>query len=119
MRLRRAVKMVELFRRGWLCPLPPPLSLDFFPLAPIFVVSIMWPHLSILHRPVTACTSHFRSFDGRKPSVDKSVAKLKEIDDIMLATGLYKRIAILPGGTTNMTPEIERDGLDVFYRRIQ
>ena len=62
---------------------------------------------------------HFRSFEGRKPSVDKSVAKLKEIDDIMLATGLYKRIAIIPGGTTNMTPEIERAGLDVFYRRIQ
>ena len=36
----------------------------------------------------------------------------------MLATGLYKRIAIHPGGT-NMTPQIERAGLDVFYRRIE
>ena len=36
----------------------------------------------------------------------------------MLATGLYKRIAILPGGT-DMTPKVERSGLDVLYRRIQ
>ena len=36
----------------------------------------------------------------------------------MLATGLYKRIAILPGGT-NMTAKVERGGLDVIYRRIQ
>ena len=63
---------------------------------------------------------HFRCFEGgfRKPAVEKTVAKLKEIDDIMLATGLYKRIAILPGGT-NMTPKVERSGLDVLYRRIQ
>ena len=53
-----------------------------------------------------------------KFSVNKTVAKLKEIDDVMLATGLYKRIAIIPGGT-NMTSQIERDGLDVFYHRIQ
>ena len=36
----------------------------------------------------------------------------------MLATGLYKRIAILPGGT-KMTAEVERGGLDAIYRRIQ
>ena len=46
-----------------------------------------------------------------------TVAKLKEIDDIMLATGLYKRIAILPG-SMKMTPEMERNGLDAIYRRI-
>ena len=33
----------------------------------------------------------------------------------MLKTGLYKRIAILPGGT-DMTPTVKRGGLDVFYR---
>ena len=49
---------------------------------------------------------------------DGSVKKLKEIDDIMLATGLYERIAILPGGT-NMTADVERAGLDVFYRRTK
>ena len=62
----------------------------------------------------------FRSFDGGfgRPAVEKTLTKLKEIDSIMLATGLYKRIAIHPGGT-NMTPQIERAGLDVFYRRIE
>ena len=63
---------------------------------------------------------YFRCFEGGfgKPAVKKTLDKLKEIDDILLKTGLYKRIAILPGGT-NMTPKIEREGLDVLYRRIQ
>ena len=62
----------------------------------------------------------FRCFDGGfgHQSASKTTAKLKEIDGIMLATGLYKRIAILPGGT-KMTPQTERAGLDAIYRRIK
>ena len=71
---------------------------------------------SCLTTRVAVCRCLDRGF--RHVDEDGSVKKLKEIDDIMLATGLYERIAILPGGT-NMTADVERAGLDVFYRRTK
>ena len=70
---------------------------------------------------IDVITVEYRCFSGEGVGwgydLKETRQKLIDIDSIVLGTGLFKRIAILPGGT-NMTQAVMNGGLDVVYKHV-
>lgn len=77
--------------------------------------TIPWQHVRI---DVIGVEYRLLKNNIRLVDEEGSERKLREIDDVILGTGLYRRIGVIPGGA-NMTSEIIRQGLDAFYQRIE